>query len=581
MPKTNEKRKRRRRGAQARANAHLTDHIESLGLQTVAQYQYWCREHGFTAALNKSWQDRRVERAAVKRDAKAAAADKAVLAHVKALGLGSTQAYQAWCREQNLSDALHKGDRPRRKELDMVRVLTSQAVLRKVRRITRRPRDTITGIFEGSVATDDLRPEYMARIAEIAGQLSDQQPVRQAFRDLLLDVDRSRADLFDVSTPAITRFGARTGNTWIDGLAALARRQADWLRGPDHWRPERHNPRLQFGSLARHLLARYHVPAFFDTAFFHDPTEDALETDRQQRWFIHVGMGANIRTAPDLAVNLTKRMAHEFLLAPDRYSLFEALRYGQIVGQDGSEELVEAVVATRLGESLENEAFWSTFIHWLTLHPMLDPEWIGPIVDYIQDQKFERQEVVLPGGRIELQDPLQANLSMKSRSVDKLLRYVEQWHARLVRDQRVPSNQWQPCGVGELSVTEHDEETDKMLTWSISEVTTTHELVAEGKAMHHCVRTYVHTCRRGSKAVFSLQISDGSGNSQRLMTIAVNPKGRRVTQARGKYNALIGGRLGNRSKNLLDDRYRHYLRRSRSILHQWEEQEGLVRSSFL
>ena len=578
MPKTNEKRKRRRRGAQARANAHLTDHIESLGLQTVAQYQYWCREHGFTAALNKSWQDRRVERAAVKRDAKAAAADKAVLAHVKALGLGSTQAYQAWCREQNLSDALHKGDRPRRKELDMVRVLTSQAVLRKVRRITRRPRDTITGIFEGSVPTNDLRPEYMARIAEIAGLLSDQQPVRKAFRDLLLAADRSRADLFDVTTPAITRFGTRTGNTWIDGLAALARRQADWQRSPDYWRPERHNPRRQFGSLARHLLARYHVPAFFDTAFFLDPTEDALEADRQQTWFIHVGMGANIRTAPDLQVSLTKRMAHEFLRAPRHYSLFEALRYGQIVGQDGSEELVDAVVATRLGESFENEAFWSTFIHWLTLHPMLDPEWIGPIVDYIQDQKFGRQEVIFPGGRIELQDPLQANFSMKSRSADKLLRYVEQWHARLVRDQRVPSSRWQSCGVGELSVTDHDEETDKMLIWSISELTTTHELVAEGKAMHHCVRTYAHTCRRGSKAVFSLQISDENDNSQRLMTIAVNPKSRRVTQARGKYNALPGGRILNRSKNSLDDRYRHYLRRSRSVLHQWEQQEGLVRS---
>ena len=58
-----------------------------------------------------------------------------------------------------MSDALYKGDRQRRKELDMVRDLTSQAVLRKVRRITRRPRDTITGIFEGSVPTDDLRPE--------------------------------------------------------------------------------------------------------------------------------------------------------------------------------------------------------------------------------------------------------------------------------------------------------------------------------------------------------------------------------------------------------------------------------------
>ena len=578
MPKTNEKRKRRRRGAQARANAHLPDHIESLGLHTVAQYQSWCREHGFTAALNKSWQDRRVERDAVKRDAKAAAADQAVLAHVEALGLGSTTDYQAWCRGHNLSDALYKGDRQRRKELDMVRDLTSQAVLRTVRRITRRPRDTITGIFDGSVPTDDLRPEYMARIADIAGMLSDLELVRQAFRDLLLAVDRSRADLFDVSTPAITRFGVRTGNTWIDGLAALARRHAHWRRDPYDWRPERHNPRRQFGSLARHLLARYHVPAFFDTAFFVDPTEDALGAGRQSAWFIHVATGANMRTAPDLPVSLTKRMAHEFLHAPNRYSLFEALRYGQIVGQDGPEELVEAVVATRLGESFENEEFWSTFIHWLTLHPMLDPAWIGPIADYIREQRFERQEVVLPGGGIELQDPLQANFSMKSRSVDKLLRQVEQWHERLARDQRVPADRWEPCGVGELSVTQHDEETDKMLTWSISELTSTQELVADGKAMHHCVRTYAHTCRRGTKAVFSLQISDERGNSQRLMTIAVNPKGRRVTQARGKYNALPGGRDASRSKTSLDGRYRRYLRRSRSVMHQWEQQEGLVRS---
>ena len=61
--------------------------------------------------------------------------------------------------------------------------------------------------------------------------------------------------------------------------------------------------------------------------------------------------------------SLTKRMAHEVLNAPAHYTISEALRYGQIVGQQGVSALVETVIATRLGESFEHEDFWSTYLH--------------------------------------------------------------------------------------------------------------------------------------------------------------------------------------------------------------------------
>ena len=574
MAKTSPRRKHGRpRGAQARANADLSAHIASLGLRTVPEYQRWCREHGFTAALNKGWQDRRAERDTVKRDAVTATADAAVTAHVQALGLVDLDAYQAWCREQGLSDGLHKGPRQRRKEIDLARDLASRSALRKVRQLTRRPRDTIGAIFAGAIALQDLRPRYLGHVARHAAALEDRPAARGAFRDLLLAAEVARADLFDVTAPAITRFGPRDGNTWLDGLAALARRHEHWLQSPDGWRPAGHGPRRHFASLARHLLAHYEVPAPFDTVFFLDDPDEAA---RQQSWFEHVGAGGNLRTAPGLPVALTKRMAHEVLRAPERYHLVEALRYGQIVGQEGGRDLVETVLATRLGESFAHEEFWSTFVHWLTRHPMLDPEWVGPIADYVQEQKYERQEIALPGGGTVWQDPPQPNFSMKSRSVDKLLRQVEEWHARLARDQRVPTDQWSRCDIGELSVAEPDRESGKTLTWSVRELTSTDELVAEGKAMHHCVRSYADNCRRGRKAVFSLQIADEEGNHERLMTIAVNPSGRRVTEARGRFNALPGGRIVHKSKKSLDDRYRRYLRRSRSVLRQWEEQEGVV-----
>ena len=39
------------------------------------------------------------------------------------------------------------------------------------------------------------------------------------------------------------------------------------------------------------------------------------------------------------------------------------------------------VIATRLGDSFKHEEFWTAFIHWLTLHPMFDSEFVKQIVE--------------------------------------------------------------------------------------------------------------------------------------------------------------------------------------------------------
>ncbi|MXX39096.1 MAG: hypothetical protein F4Z85_13730, partial [Gemmatimonadetes bacterium] len=72
------RKKSRRRGAAARANAELGAHIESLGLEAIESYKVWCRQHGFSAALSKTWQERRQERAAHQRDQQAAQAEEAL-----------------------------------------------------------------------------------------------------------------------------------------------------------------------------------------------------------------------------------------------------------------------------------------------------------------------------------------------------------------------------------------------------------------------------------------------------------------------------------------------------------------------
>ena len=100
--------------------------------------------------------------------------------------------------------------------------------------------------------------------------------------------------------------------------------------------------------------------------------------------------------------------------------------------------MAQAIIGTRLGQSFENEEFWSTVVLFFVRNPMLDPAHVGPIVDYIHHQKYVPQQVVLPGGEVEERPPAQPNFSMKSRSIPKLLRGVEEWHEELARQVREP-----------------------------------------------------------------------------------------------------------------------------------------------
>ena len=367
----------------------------------------------------------------------------------------------------------------------------------------------------------------------------------------------------------LPRLGPAEGNSFLDGLAALARHADDWLRRPGEWTPDSRNPRQQFGSLARHLLANCEVPAFLDSAWLRGRGEQACT---QQQWFVHIGGGGNIRTV-DLPLALTKSMAHCFPEAPDAYMAEEALRYAQIIGQGGEEALVEAVIGTPLGASFEHESFWASVIQFLVRHSMLDPDLIGPIIDFIQAQKFEAQERALPGGGVERGEPPQPNFSMKSHSLPKLLGHVEEWHEQLARDTRVYTGRnWAPSGIGSFKW--QDSEYDPPLHWTVHEILEGRELIVEGKRMNHCVASYANNCRRGNTSIWSMQVQEKGEQAQQIMTIAVQNRTRHISQARGRRNALP--KLKGQQARRLQVDYKQYLGRSRHVLRRWMDQEDMT-----
>ena len=401
MPK---KRMRPGRGARrlARKNPELLAHLTALGLRHQQEYNSWCVEHGFARSPYKSWREQRAELDFARRLAEQIALQR----HIETLGLQSGDAYKSWCLERGFEPSLEKSVRQRRKEWDLWRLETQKkrppqeplqpcetvdhthlealgvetieeyqlwcaerglgfaldkstkklrrerelAELENIKHQVRNIREAISRICRGELDAADLRADYLLEIHAGFSELGDDLPGREALRELLLHLER-HSELLN-SWTAISRLGAQPGNTYIEGVVALARYRDRWVRSVEGWHPDSRNARRQFSSLVRHLLALYEMPAFMDTTWFLD---DAEEARRQQEWFIHIGQGQNIRTA-DLPLRLTKRMAHAFLQAPSHLTVVEALRWAQIVGWGGDEELVNAINATRLGRNFVEES---------------------------------------------------------------------------------------------------------------------------------------------------------------------------------------------------------------------------------
>jgi hypothetical protein len=340
-------------------------------------------------------------------------------------------------------------------------------------------------------------------------------------------------------------------NSLNAGLLALALHHADWLRPVETWSPPRLNARPQFTSLAHHLFAHYPIPPFMTSVWFDLPPGELLP---QHRWYKHLGLGQNIRTA-GLQIRLTRAMVHLFTLAPHHCTAVAALRWAQVRGLGGSDALARAVVGTRLGKTLENEDFWEGVVHFFVNHPALDLAQVGPVVDFIQHQRFEWTERVSLEGVFGKRPPPRPDYSVKGRTVASILRQVEEWHRELGHDTHRPSMSWRPAPFREFRLVDGSEDQGNMRAWTITELHTSRALFLDGRAMRHCVATYADRCARRQTSIWSMQVETQRGR-HRVLTIEVDMATRTIRQARRKCNRLP-----------------HEM--EREILEKWAAQEGL------
>ena len=474
---------------------------------------------------------------------------------LRALGFASFADYRLWCLREGYEDGLSRSKTERQLVLPTGETASHD---------TEERREIVRKYVAGEV---DWRPDAY-------DWLEGDDEAKQALLRLMLHVNRYMDVL---KLKRLTKRGRSQG--LIYGLVALAHHHRRWIRPIEGWStplPHKGYPTReeQFSSLVRHLLARYEVPEFMDSVWFEGIDERGL---RQQEWFMHVATGGNIRRM-DTPIKLTRRMAHLFMRAPHLGLLEKNMRWAQVVGMGGNGALMRAIMKTRLGRKFEDDDFWGGVVLFLVNNAMLDPTWVGPVVDYVYNMKFAPRRIVQEGGGVKEGPPLQPNFTMKGRSAIKLLRQVEAWHGELGREGYIVFQIWQPCGVRGWELEDETPELGKV-RWTVQELLSSWELVAEGRAMHHCVGSCSDQCAAGNSAIWSICArKEGVVERENVLTVALDIESRTVTQARGRYNAVP-----NRSPRSAQARreapsgYFGLLNRSNTVLNRWVQRERLKR----
>ncbi|MDH5326007.1 MAG: PcfJ domain-containing protein [Gammaproteobacteria bacterium] len=434
-----------------------------------------------------------------------------ILAFAHRLRLPDIEAYRQWCANMGLSTRLNKTQRELAREYRLYVDDVAACALKKQKRESNL-RSYINKLYSQEIRYAGLQGEILHAISDGFSKTQN----RRLLRDVLCHLDNNSKLLLHVE--------------YVKGVISMVSHFHQWVRPFSQWKPKTRNAHRQFASLARHLFANYPIPAFMDSVWYDGD-------GKAKSWFIHIGMGNNIRTAAGLPICLTKKMAHQFSRAPSHYTLNAAFRWAQVQALGGNKAVADAVVETRLARQFIDDEFWLSVLRFFVENPLLDRCHYVPVIDYIWNQKYEAQPVFVERGVVREDPPLQPNFTMRGRTPETLLRQMEQWHLQLGKETRIGNTRWAKSNICDFRFVEGNAEHHNMKVWTIRELLDRKELAAEGRVQKHCVATYAGSCLKGHTSIWTMDVQTHL-ERKKLVTIELSHPGKCVCQVRGKRNRL-------------------------------------------
>lgn len=355
---------------------------------------------------------------------------------------------------------------------------------------------------------NQLLSQQDRRYSELSGFLNDENWVK--LKTKLLD-----------GLEILTRALSRKCPDWFkdtDFLIALlmvGRYRKAWRQPLEGWKPKAKNDYGKFMELVSYLFLQYEAPSFLYHAFFHPQDYPYLEM------FIYLGNGGSMKEV-NFRVKLTKKMQHYFLHAPEGFRVTQAVRWAQVCGLGGDHTLAHRIAYSSLGydDRRRDENLWEDFVRIVVMGGMFNLDKLTELIDYVRTSTQQNRQY-----------------SLKGRTLQSLLRQSNEWHHQIARTKSLKKIlTWQGLDWPLFEVIEGKEENP--IIYKMVELLSNKELNEEGQRMHHCVASYAEDCLYGKTRIFSLRCYR-FGTEERLATIELDVKNRRIVQAKYRYNQRI------------------------------------------
>lgn len=360
------------------------------------------------------------------------------------------------------------------------------------------------------------------------------------------DAERQRIEAYEATLRRV--FAApRPAPDFENAIDEVKRGFVNDIVRPSHeWRPKlktRDPGRLRLAA-ARHLFARYAVPSHLERIWIEPGGLDPAEATLRRRWYVAAARGDSLYKA-GASEWLSRKEVHAFLNAPEGLSFEEAFWQAITLGMTDDPALAMRIARSRIARMPRAElGFWREAVRFFCANPAGREE-IDDLCDYIVAARQRERGFSLKGRTLASLRRLSAEWHRDVTAVARIeamrRRFAGPEAARETRwaGSRLQNWSWQPPG---------KEARARREEFVMVQLTSAEDLVAESRAMHHCVWTYAGKCIAGHASIWSLRRKAGR-DASRLLTIELDRDDRAV-QIRG-----FGNRLASADETKVLDRW--------------------------
>lgn len=291
--------------------------------------------------------------------------------------------------------------------------------------------------------------------------------------------------------------------------------------------------------LAKFLFAKYKTPKILEQVWDINQKSNARALE-YRKWFVCVGTGGSLHKEY-LNTFLTKKESHFFINCPfTDISVDAAIVYSIAMAETSNAGLALRIAKSELATVNIRDEFWRNVVRFFAQKdktPKSIVE-INDLLDFLKAEKNNNPKFSIFGNGWTL-------ASLKKRMVD--------WHYELSRAKEMGSYKWDGHAIPNFQYIKHEGKTNQEI-WTIDQILTSKELLAEGKAQRHCVYSYRDGCRSSRISIWSMKM-----NGKRKVTIEVQNNGN-IVQARRFSNILVKPEEDNlirewANKNMLYPKY--------------------------